>query len=344
MRPLGIPALEDKLVQTALVIILESVYEQDFLENSFGFRPGRNCHKALKDLSRNIGTKKVSYIVDADIKGFFDHVNHGWLIKMIQHRISDTKILRLIQRFLKAGIIEEGKLQKTVEGVPQGGSLSPLLANIYLHYTLDLWVSKTVTKHCQGEVYLTRYADDFVVCFQYRIDAEQFYDALKKRLAKFGLEIAEEKTRIIEFGRFAERDVKRRGKRKPETFDFLGFTHYCGRSRQGRFKMKWKTAHKKFHSKVNEFAEWIKENRLKPLKEIWKTVNLKLRGHYQFYGVSDNWNELMNFRRQIIILMQKWLNRRGQRSNLSWKEFGKILKWYPLERPKSLINLNSAFV
>jgi RNA-directed DNA polymerase len=344
MRPLGIPALEDKLVQTALVIILESVYEQDFLENSFGFRPGRNCHKALKDLSRNIGTKKVSYIVDADIKGFFDHVNHGWLIKMIQHRISDTKILRLIQRFLKAGIIEEGKLQKTVEGVPQGGSLSPLLANIYLHYTLDLWVSKTVTKHCQGEVYLTRYADDFVVCFQYRKDAEQFYDAMKRRLAKFGLEIAEEKTRIIEFGRFAESDLKRQGKRKPETFDFLGFTHYCGRSRQGRFKLKWKTASNKFHSKVNEFAEWIKENRLKPLKEIWKTVNLKLRGHYQFYGVSDNWNELMNFRRQVIRLLQKWLNRRGQRSNLSWKEFGKILKWYPLESPKSLINLNSAFV
>ncbi|KUO53156.1 MAG: group II intron reverse transcriptase/maturase [Desulfitibacter sp. BRH_c19] len=344
MRPLGIPALEDKLVQTALVIILESIYEQDFLDFSFGFRPKRNCHEALKDLSRNIGTKKVSYIVEADIRGFFDHVDHEWLMKMLEHRVKDTKILRLVKRFLKAGIMEEDTFINTTEGVPQGGSLSPLLANIYLHYTLDPWFDKVIRKMSIGEAYLTRYADDFVVCFQYKRDAQLFYQSLKDRLAKFGLEVAEEKTRIIEFGRFAERDAKRRGDGKPETFDFLGITHYCGRSRKGRFKLKWKTARKKYNAKVKDFAQWIKENRHQSLKEIWKTVNSKLRGHYQYYGVSDNWQNLLNYKRQIIILLAKWLNRRSQRNNLEWSKFNKMLKLYPLENPKSLVNLNSAYV
>ncbi|MDO0826042.1 group II intron reverse transcriptase/maturase [Desulfosporosinus nitroreducens] len=277
LRPLGIPVLEDKLVQSALAIILENIYEQDFLDNSYGSRPGRKPHDALKDLSRNIGTKKVGFIVDADIRGYFDHVDHEWLITMLKERISDSKILRLIKRFLKAGVMEEGERAKTDEGVPQGGSLSPLLGNVYLHYTLDLWFSKVVVKHCRGEAYLTRFADDTVACFQYQRDAQRFYDALKRRLGKFNLEIAQEKTRIIEFGRYAERDIKRRGGRKPETFDFLGFTHYCGRSRKGRFKLKWKTARKKFHAKVIAFTDWIKANRNLPLKDIWETVNSKAK-------------------------------------------------------------------
>jgi RNA-directed DNA polymerase len=250
----------------------------------------------------------------------------------------------LVKRFLKAGIMEEGKHLETEEGVPQGGSLSPLLANIYLHYTIDLWFSKVVVKHCQGEAYLTRFADDFVACFQYQKEAEQYYLELKKRLQKFRLEIAEEKTRIIEFGRFAERDIKRRGGTKPETFDFLGLTHYCGKSRKGLFKLKWKTARKKFQAKVNAFSEWIEANRTLPIKDIWEKVNAKLRGHFNYYGVSDNWDGLLKYRNAVIRLLCKWLRRRSQRSKLSWIRFNQLLKWYPLVTPKSLINLNSAFV
>ena len=304
----------------------------------------RNCHQALKGLSKVIGTRKVGFLVDADIRGFFNEVNHQWLIKMLELRIKDTQILRLVKRFLKAGIMESGIVVKSENGVPQGGNLSPLLANIYLHYTLDLWFAKKVEKHCQGEAYLIRYADDFVACFQYKNDAEMFYQALQIRLGKFRLEVSEEKTRIIEFGRYAERDVKRRGGSKPETFDFLGITHYCGRSRKGRFKLKWKTARKKFHAKVTEFEEWIKENRQMSLKEIWEKVNLKLQGHYQYYGVSDNWNHLLSYRRQIIRLLHKWLNRRSQRSKFTWEKFIIMMNRYPLAEPKSLINLNSAFV
>lgn len=344
LRPLGIPTLEDKLVQSALAIILENIYEQDFLDTSYGFRPGRKPHDALKDLSRNIGTKKVGFIVDADIRGYFDHVDHEWLMTMLKERISDSKILRLIKKFLKAGIMEEGKRANTDEGVPQGGSLSPLLGNIYLHYVLDLWFSKVVVKHCHGEAYLTRFADDSVACFQYQRDAQRFYEAFEKRLRKFNLEIAQEKTRIIEFGRYAERDIKRRGGRKPETFDFLGFTHYCGRSRNGRFKLKWKTARKKFTAKITAFTDWIKANRNLPLKDIWGIVNSKLRGHFNYYGVSDNWRGLLKYKKEVERVLCEWLRRRSQRSKLTWPRFNQMKKIYPLARPKSLINLNSAFV
>jgi group II intron reverse transcriptase/maturase len=344
LRPLGMPAIEDKIVQGALVIILESIYEEDFLDVSFGFRKGRSQHDALKNLSRNIGTKKIEYIVDADIRGFFDHMNHEWMMEFLKHRINDSKILSLIKRFLKAGIMENGEYIKSEEGVPQGGSLSPLLANIYLHYVLDLWFVKVVDKHTKGEAYITRFADDSVACFQYEKDAKRYYKALIQRLAKFALEISEEKTRIIEFGRFAERNAKRKGDRKPETFDFLGFTHYCGRSRKGRFKLKWKTARKKFIAKVKEFKKWMKENRRLPLGCLWESINQKLRGHYNYYGVSDNWNNLLRFKREIIKTAYRWLKRRSQRSKLNWNKFYDMLKHYPLENPKSLINLNSAFV
>lgn len=343
-RPLGIPAIEDKIVQTALVIILNSIYEEDFLEFSYGFRTGRSQHDALKNLSRDIGTKKVNYIVDADIKGFFDNVDHKWMMEFLKHRIRDTKILNLIKRFLKAGIMEDDKIQESKQGVPQGGSLSPLLANIYLHYALDLWFDKIVVKNCRGEAYITRFADDFVACFQHANDANRFYEALKKRLDKFKLRISEEKTKVIEFGRFAERDVKRKKGHKPETFDFLGITHYCGRSRKGRFKIKWKTSKKKFNAKVKEFNKWMKENRHLSLKEIWEKVNAKLRGHYNYYGVSDNWNNLLRFKERIKSIMYKWLKRRSQKSKINWEKFHRMIKNYPLENPKSLINLNSAFV
>lgn len=239
-RGLGIPAYEDKLVQRIMAKILTAIYEEKFLDVSYGFRPMKSCHDAIKRLGRIIEKKKVSYIVDMDIKGFFDNVNHEWMIKFLEHDIQDKNFIRLIKRFLKAGILEEGKHIETDQGTPQGGDVSPVLANEYLHYVLDLWFEKKVKKQNKGESFIVRYADDFVCCFQYKEEAKQFYYRLKERLSKFGLEIAENKSKIIEFGRFAEENCKRRGDGKPETFDFLGFTHYCSKSKQGWFRVKRK--------------------------------------------------------------------------------------------------------
>jgi len=260
MRPLGIPALEDKLVQRALAAVLSAVYEEDFYDFSYGFRPERSCHDALKALSRNIGTKKVNWVVEADIKGFFDNVDHEWLLKMVAHRVKDPKILALIRRFLKAGVMVEGKRLNTEQGTPQGGVVSPVLANVYLHYALDDWFAKRVKRHCRGEAYLVRYADDFVACFQYQEDAEWFHAALAERLGKFRLQLEPTKTKILEFGRFARRQALRRGQMKTAVFDFLGFTHYCGTSRAGRFKLKWRTSKKRFRAKLRAMKDWIHAN------------------------------------------------------------------------------------
>jgi RNA-directed DNA polymerase len=260
MRPLGIPSYEDKLVQKGLARILNTIYEQDFLDCSFGFRPGRGCHDALKVLNHIIERKKVNYIVDADIRGFFDHVDHEWLMKFLELRIADPNLLRLIKRFLKAGVMEAGIVYDTPEGTPQGGLISPILANVYLHYVLDLWFEKVVKKRCQGEAYVVRYADDFVCCFQNKRDAEWFYSNLKERLKKFNLEVAEEKTRIIAFGRSAEKESKKQGKKKPDTFDFLGFTHYCSKSEKGWFRVKRKTSQKKYRSSLLKCKLWLRKH------------------------------------------------------------------------------------
>lgn len=241
-RPLGIPAYEDKLVQHALKRILNAIYEQDFLDVSYGFRPKRSMHDALKKVTEIIQYGKINYVVDADIKGFFNHVDHEWLMKFLELRIADPNIHRLVRRMLKAGIQEDGNFEPTEEGTPQGSVVSPILANVYLHYVLDLWFMKAVKKQCKGQAEMVRFADDFVCCFQYRGDAERFYAALRLRLEKFNLSIAEEKTKIIAFGRFAEEESKREGKGKPETFDFLGFTHYCSKSLKGAFRVKRQTS------------------------------------------------------------------------------------------------------
>ena len=259
-RPLGIPSFEDKLVQAGLVRIMESVYEQDFIENSYGFRPSRSCHNALKALSEAVENHPVNHIVEADIKGFFDNVNQEWLMKFLAHRIEDKRIQRMVKRFLKAGVSEDGSVTISDEGTPQGGVISPLLANIYLHYALDLWFEKVYRKSCTGFARLIRYADDFVVCFQYKPDAERFREELGKRLGKFGLEVEPTKTKVMEFGRFAVQNAKRRGG-KAETFDFLGFTHYCGTRRDGKgFRMKRVTARKKFVAKLKIFKERSEEH------------------------------------------------------------------------------------
>jgi RNA-directed DNA polymerase len=333
-RPLGIPTLEDKLVQAGLVRILEAVYEQDFIGDSYGFRPGKNCHSALRVLSDTVENNPVKHIVEADIKGFFDHVNQEWLMKFLAHRISDKRIQRMVKRFLKAGVSEDGMITVSDEGTPQGGVISPLLANIYLHYTLDLWFEKVFRKSCTGVARLIRYADDFVVCFQYKPDAELFRREVGMRLGKFGLELEPAKTRVVEFGRFAVQNAKRRGERA-ETFDFLGLTHYCGTKRDGQgFRMKRVTARKKFTAKLKTFKEWLRMARTMKTRELWEIAKAKLRGHYAYYGVTDNLSGIKRFGEEVKKLIFKWLNRRGKRGCLTWQKFGEMLKRFPLPEPR----------
>jgi RNA-directed DNA polymerase len=336
MRPLGILTYQDKLVQAVMAKILTAIYEADFLDCSYGFRPGRNCHDALKELTRIVETRKINYIVDADIKGYFDHVNHEWMMKFIGHRIADPNMQRLIARFLKAGVMDNGVKQDTTEGTPQGGNISPILANVYLHYVLDLWFEKIVKKWCRGEAYLIRYCDDFVCCFEYEAEAKEFYEALKGRLGKFNLEIAEDKTRIIRFGRDV---IKETDKGKPDTFDFLGFTHYCSKSKRGYFRVKRKTSRKKYQASILRCKEWIKRNRHMPVKELMKALRVKLIGYYHYYGITDNSNALYRYMREVNKLLYKWLNRRSQRKSFAWDKFENLLVKYPLPLPRIYVNI-----
>jgi len=340
-RPLGIPALEDKLVQAGLVKILQAIYEQDFINDSYGFRPKRSCHDALRALSQSVEAGPVNYIVEADIKGFFDHVDQEQLMAFLQHRIADKRILRYIKRFLKAGVQEDGQHKASERGTPQGGVISPLLANIYLHYTLDLWFEKRVKRNSQGYARLIRYADDYVACFQSADDASQFMQDMERRLNQFHLEVAPEKTRLFEFGQFAQSKAKSRGERTA-TFDFLGLTHYCSRSRDGkRFRMKRKTVSKRFTAKLKGYKEWLKANRVLPTAEILQTTAAKLRGHIAYYGVTDNSRSIRNFAYRVTQTLFKWLNRRGKRGCYSWDKFLKLLKLMPLPKPRIMVNLLS---
>src|SRR5712692_1665983 len=338
-RPLGIPSLEDKLVQSALARILGAIYEQEFVEDSYGFRPGRSCHDALKALTQAVEWESTNYVAEADIKGFFDNVDHDWLMKMLEQRIADKRVLRMVMRFLKSGVMEEGETRANEEGVPQGGSISPVLANVYLHYTLDLWFEKVYRKSCKGKTRLIRYADDFVVCFASKEDAMRFPAELAERLEKFGLEIEPTKTKVVEFGRDAEAHARARRER-PQTFDFLGFTHYCSRTKDGRrFRMKRVTSRKKFRAKLVTFKEWLKHMRMKPTQWIIQRIGLKLRGHYQYYGVTDNYRGVARFYHEVRKLLYKWLNRRSQRRSYTWAEFEELLKVLPLPQPQVRVHL-----
>ena len=338
-RPLGIPCFEDKLVQAGLVRILEAVYEQDFIDDSYGFRPSRSCHKALIALSDTVEDNSVNYIVEADIKGFFDNVSQEWLLRFLMHRIEDKRIQRMVKRFLKSGVAEDGSVTVYDEGTPQGGVISPLLANIYLHYVLDLWFEKVYRKSCTGFTRLIRYADDFVVCFAQKAEAEMFRKELGERLGKFGLEVEPTKTRVLEFGRFAAQRAKRR-KEKPETFDFLGLTHYCGTSRNGAgFRMKRITARKKFTAKLKVFKEWLKKARTMKTKDLWETAKAKLRGHYNYYGVTDNMRGIERFGHEVRMLLHKWLNRRGKRQCLNWERFEEMCERFPLPKPRIMVRM-----
>jgi len=339
-RPLGIPSFEDKLVQLALVRVLEQIYEADFSESSYGYRPERTQHQALDQLGRTIQQLPVNFIVEADIKGFYDHVNQEWLMKFLERRIGDERVLRLIVRLLKSGIMEDGLVRASAEGVPQGGNLSPLLSNVYLHYTLDLWFERRFKQTCRGAAYYFRYADDFLACFQYREDAERFLKELDQRLRQFHLELETSKTRLLEFGRFAEEQARRRGQR-PGTFDFLGFTHYCGHTRNGHFKVKRKTSGKKYRAKLKEMKEWLQRERSRTKQgELLKQAKLKLAGHLNYYAITDNGQMCYQFSRQVTQLVYKWLNRQSQRSSYNWVRFLDALAWVGWPSPKLRHHLN----
>ncbi len=338
-RPLGIPCLEDKIVQMGVSRILNAIFEPNFLDCSYGFREGRSCHQALKQLDNTIMTKPVNHIIDADIRGFFDNVEHDWLVEMLKQKIADKNFLKIIVRFLKAGVMEDGKILATEEGTPQGGIISPVLSNVYLHYVLDLWVEKVVKREVQGYVDLIRYCDDFVILVQYKEEAGKILLLLEERLNKFGLDLAKEKTRAIEFGRYAKVNAERIGK-KPDTFDFLGFTHYCDRSRKGNFKVGRKTRRKKFNAKLKEMNEWLKAVRnLVELKEWWKTLSAKLRGHYEYYGISGNYASIEEYYKRSCNLAYKWLNRRSQRKSMNWVQYTEYLKQFPLPKPEIKHNI-----
>lgn len=334
-RPLGIPTVMDKTLQLACAKILEPLFEPLFLNISYGFRPNRNAHEALKAVNHMVMGQKVNWIVDADIQGFFDHVNHDWMMKCLEQRIRDPHFLWLMRKFLNAGVMHEGIIEPGEQGTPQGGIVSPILANIYLHYALDLWFTLKEKPQTVGVVQLVRYADDFVIGVQHKHEAEKVLEDTRQRCTQFGLTVAEDKTRILEFGRFATENHRARGAGKPSTFDFLGFTHYCSKTRDGRFAVKVKTSRKKFTAAVKREKLWLKavKNRV-PLPKIWSTLASKLRGHYEYYGVSGNFEGIKRYDEQVLRLTYKWMNRRSQKKTWNWETFRDYLNHHPLPKPK----------
>ena len=333
-RPLGIAALEDKIVQRAVTEILNAIYEVDFLGYSYGFRPGRQAHEALDALAIGIQRKKVNWVLDADIRGYFDSINHEWLVKFIERRISDKRILRLIKKWLKAGVIEDGRLAATEEGTPQGASISPLLANIYLHYALDIWVQNWRKMEARGDVVIVRWADDFVMGFQYYEDAEKFLKELRETFRSYSLELHPEKTRLIRFGRFATEDCKRKdGRRKPETFNFLGFTHYCGESRDGKFRVKRKTMRKRFAAKLHEVKSELRKRMHQAISIQGSWLQTVVRGYFNYHAIPDNGKAIGAFRYWIAKTWYRILRKRSQRNRMTWERMGKIIaQWLPPAR------------
>lgn len=332
-RPLGISTLENKIVECGIARILQRIYERDFLECSYGFRPQRSAHQALNQIDTILMTRPVNYIVEADIKGFFDHVDHDRLMDFLGIRVKDSSLIFLIKRFLKAGYIDNNLLVTSDIGTPQGSILSPLLANVFLHYVLDTWFETTVKAHVRGEAHLVRYADDFVCLVQYKEDADKIFRALNNRFSAYGLTLHPKKTKVFSFGRF-ERNNARRDNRRPHTFDFLGFTHFCDTTRKGHFKVGRKTAMKKFRAKIKALNVWLKRIRnALPMKVWWPILQAKLRGHIQYYGVSGNFPAIKRFHTLAVRLAYKWLNRRSQKQSMNWSTFREYLKRYPLPKP-----------
>lgn len=336
MRPLGIPAYEDKLVQGNMRKVLDHIYEGKFYDFSFGFRKDKSCHQAIREVNQLIMTKKTNFIVDADIKGFFDNVDHDWLMKFLAHDIADKHFLRYIKRFLKAGIMEDMAYQESDKGTPQGGLISPVCANVYLHYVLDMWFDKMVKKQCKGEAHIVRYADDFLCTFQYENEAKVFYESLEARLKKFGLELAKDKSHIIRFGRFAKQHSV---DGKTDTFDFLGFTHINGETLTGKYRVMHRTSQKKLKAKKQTVKEWLKGNMHGKPSDTIDLLNKKLVGHYRYYGISGNYEGLLKFYRYIRIAFYKTLTRRSQRAYLTWRRYRMLLNKHPIAEPKVYVNI-----
>jgi RNA-directed DNA polymerase len=332
-RPLGIPALEDKIVQEAVRRVLEPIYEREFLGFSYGFRPGRSQHDALNALAEAIHGK-VSWVLDADIRSFFDTIDFGWMQKFIEHRIADGRLVQLLMKMLHAGVMEDGELREVEKGTPQGGNVSPLLANIYLHYALDLWVQQWRKRHARGEVYIVRYADDFVMGFQYEQDARAMREALSARLAEFGLELHPDKTRVLRFGRFAHGRCDREGRKRPETFDFLGFTHIAGVDRRGAFQLRRRTSRKKRQAKLAQLSEEMRRRRHAPVHQQHAWLSRVLRGHYRYYGVPTNCPALKSFYERVRWGWHRQLQRRSQRARWNEEKRKAHEKRFPLPLPK----------
>ena len=339
-RPLGIACVEDKIVQRAIVMVLERIYEVDFSESSYGYRPKRSCHQALAELGERIHRQRVNFVLDADIKGFFNNVDHGQLIELLSRRVKDQRLLRLITKLLKSGVLIDNQRYDTDEGVAQGSVLSPLRANVYLHYVLDEWFEQQVTPRLRGRASIIRFADDFVCTFEKESDAKRFREVLVKRLGRYSLELAEEKTKLIRFGRFASRDSQRYGEGSPGTFVFLGFMHYCGLSRAGKFKLKRRTAAKRFRSKLADLKAWFRSKLTTPIAEVWASLERKLRGHFGYFHVNDNWKMLMKYHAAARRLAFRWMRRRSHKGGqLSWESFQLYLDRHPLPMPGRLKDL-----
>ena len=330
LRPLGIPAYEDKLVQGVMANILNEIYECNFLDCSYGFRPNRNCHQAIQEINQRIMINKVNYILECDIKGFFDNVDHKWLMKFLENDIQDKNFLRYINRFLISGYMEEMKYYETDKGTPQGGLISPVLANVYLHYILDTWFEYEIKSRLSGEAYLVRYADDFIIMFQHENDARKVFEVLPKRFSKFGLELAEDKTKILPFGRF---------KGTKETFDFLGFTFINGKTMTGKYRPVIKTSKKKLKQKKAEISKWIYDHMHKPIIETGKTLKKKLTGHFAYYGINGNYLDLLKFYRYVKDRWYYTLRKRGQKHKIKYVDYQRIWEYLEMPKPKLYVNI-----
>lgn len=332
-RPLGVPALEDKIVQRATAEVLGAIYEQDFKGFSYGFRPGRSAHDALDAVAVGVTARKVNWILDADIAKFFDTIEHDWLIKFVEHRVADARVIRLLKKWLHAGVLEDGQITRSELGTVQGGSISPLLANVYLHYAFDLWVEQWRGRHARGDVIVVRYADDWVAGFQHRDDAERFRRAVEQRLGQFGLKLHPEKTRLIEFGRFARENRSRRGQGKPETFDFLGFTHCCGKSSKGKFMVLRLTSAKRLRAKLHAVKDELRKRMHRPIAEQGQYLRAVVTGHTRYFAVPRNRARVQVFRFQVARLWHRTLCRRSQAKHLSWQRMYRIIDhWLPVPR------------
>lgn len=332
-RPLGVPALEDKIVQRASAEVLGAIYEQDFIGFSYGFRPGKSAHDALDAVAVGVTARKVNWILDADIAKFFDTIDQSWLIKFVEHRVADARVIRLLKKWLHAGVLEDGQITRSELGTVQGGSISPLLANIYLHYAFDLWVEQWRGRHAQGDVIVVRYADDWVAGFQHRGDAERFKRAVEQRLGQFGLKLHPDKTRLIEFGRFARDNRSRSGQGKPETFDFLGFTHCCGKTQKGKFMVLRLTSAKRLRAKLHAVKDELRRRMHRPIAEQGQYLRAVVSGHARYFAVPCNGARVQVFRFQVARLWHRTLCRRSQSKHLSWKRMHRIVDhWLPRPR------------